>query len=54
MHIIALQKRVLDANPWVARNLYNAVLASKNRSVERLMRLDQVRRHRQGVVEVGE
>ena len=37
MHIIALQKRVLDENPWVARNLYNAFLASKSRSVERLM-----------------
>ena len=37
MHIIALQRRVLDENPWVARNLYNAFLASKNRSVERLM-----------------
>jgi 4,5-dihydroxyphthalate decarboxylase len=37
MHIIALQKRVLDENPWAARNLYNAFLASKNRSVERLM-----------------
>ena len=37
MHIITLQKRVLDDNPWVARNLYNAFLASKNRSIERLM-----------------
>ena len=37
MHIIALRKRVLDDNPWVARNLYNAFIASKNRSVERLM-----------------
>jgi 4,5-dihydroxyphthalate decarboxylase len=37
MHIIALQRRVLDANPWVARNLYNAFLESKRRSVERLM-----------------
>jgi len=37
MHIIALQRRVLDENPWVARNLYNAFLASKNRSIERLM-----------------
>ncbi|MBM3529833.1 MAG: ABC transporter substrate-binding protein [Alphaproteobacteria bacterium] len=36
MHIIAVQKRVLDDNPWAARNLYNAFLASKNRSVERL------------------
>src|ERR1041385_430555 len=37
MHIIAIQKKVLDANPWVARNLYNAFLESKRRSVERLM-----------------
>ena len=37
MHIITLQKRVLDANPWVARNLYNAFNESKRRSVERLM-----------------
>jgi 4,5-dihydroxyphthalate decarboxylase len=37
MHIIAMQKRVLDANPWVARNLYNAFNESKRRSVERLM-----------------
>jgi 4,5-dihydroxyphthalate decarboxylase len=37
MHIIALQKRVLDANPWIARNLFNAFLESKRRSVERLM-----------------
>jgi 4,5-dihydroxyphthalate decarboxylase len=37
MHIIALQRRVLEANPWVARNLYNAFLTSKNRSIERLM-----------------
>ncbi len=37
MHIIAVQTKVLDANPWVARNLYNAFLESKRRSVERLM-----------------
>src|SRR5215468_8118211 len=36
MHIIAIQKRVLDANPWIARNLYNAFLESKRRSLERL------------------
>jgi 4,5-dihydroxyphthalate decarboxylase len=36
MHIIAVQKRVLDAHPWAARNLYNAFLESKRRSVERL------------------
>ena len=37
MHIIALQKRILDENPWVARNLYDAFLESKRRSVERLL-----------------
>lgn len=36
MHIIAVQKRIIDANPWVARNLYNAFVESKRRSVERL------------------
>jgi 4,5-dihydroxyphthalate decarboxylase len=37
MHIIAMQRRILDEYPWVARNLYNAFLESKNRSVERLL-----------------
>ena len=37
MHIIAVQRRVLAENPWVARNLYNAFLESKRRSVERMM-----------------
>ncbi|HXF86889.1 MAG TPA: ABC transporter substrate-binding protein [Xanthobacteraceae bacterium] len=37
MHIIALQRRVIDAHPWVARNLYNAFLESKRRSLERLL-----------------
>jgi 4,5-dihydroxyphthalate decarboxylase len=37
MHIIALQRRILDQNPWIARNLYNAFLESKRRSVERLL-----------------
>jgi 4,5-dihydroxyphthalate decarboxylase len=37
MHIIAIQKHVLDENPWVARNLYNAFLESKRRSIERLL-----------------
>ncbi|HZC73646.1 MAG TPA: hypothetical protein VE442_23340 [Jatrophihabitans sp.] len=37
MHIIALQRRVLAEHPWVARNLYNAFLESKQRSVERLL-----------------
>jgi 4,5-dihydroxyphthalate decarboxylase len=37
MHIIAMQKHLLDKNPWIARNLYNAFLESKKRSVERLL-----------------
>ena len=37
MHIIAMQKRVLDANPWVARNLFNAFNEAKRRSLERLL-----------------
>ena len=37
MHIIAVQKHIIDKNPWVARNLYNAFLESKRRSVERLL-----------------
>src|SRR5207247_4739618 len=28
MHIIAIQQRVLDQHPWVARNLYNAFVES--------------------------
>jgi 4,5-dihydroxyphthalate decarboxylase len=37
MHIIVMQKRVLDENPWVARNLFNAFVESKRRSLERLL-----------------
>jgi 4,5-dihydroxyphthalate decarboxylase len=37
MHIIAVQRHVLDDNPWIARNLYNAFLESKRRSLERLL-----------------
>lgn len=37
MHIIAMQKHVLDENPWVARNLCNAFQESKRRSIERLL-----------------
>lgn len=36
MHIIAMQKRILDDHPWAARNLYNAFQESKRRSLERL------------------
>jgi 4,5-dihydroxyphthalate decarboxylase len=37
MHIIAVQKHVLDENPWVARNLLNAFVESKRRSLERIL-----------------
>ena len=37
MHIIAVQKHILDADPWVARNLLNAFQESKRRSLERLL-----------------
>jgi 4,5-dihydroxyphthalate decarboxylase len=37
MHLIAMRRAILEDNPWVARNLYNAFLESKNRSVERLL-----------------
>jgi 4,5-dihydroxyphthalate decarboxylase len=37
MHIIAMQKAIVDEHPWVARNLYNAFLESKRRSVERIL-----------------
>ena len=37
MHIIAMRRAVLADNPWIARNLYNAFLESKNRSVDRLL-----------------
>jgi 4,5-dihydroxyphthalate decarboxylase len=37
MHLIAMKRSVLEDHPWVARNLYNAFLESKNRSVERLL-----------------
>jgi len=37
MHIIGMRRTILDDHPWVARNLYNAFLESKNRSVERIL-----------------
>jgi 4,5-dihydroxyphthalate decarboxylase len=37
MHIIAIQRHVLDRHPWLARNLYNAFVESKRRSLERLL-----------------
>jgi 4,5-dihydroxyphthalate decarboxylase len=37
MHIIAIQKPVLDEHPWVPRNLLNAFVESKRRSLERIL-----------------
>jgi 4,5-dihydroxyphthalate decarboxylase len=37
MHIIAMRKRIVEEHPWAARNLYNAFLESKRRSLERLL-----------------
>jgi len=37
MHVIAIKRSILDAHPWIARNLYSAFNESKRRSVERLL-----------------
>jgi len=37
MHVIVMQKAVLEENPWTARNLFNAFAESKRRSLERLL-----------------
>jgi 4,5-dihydroxyphthalate decarboxylase len=37
MHIVAMKRAVHDAHPWAARNLMNAFLESKRRSLERLL-----------------
>lgn len=37
MHIVAMRSDILRDDPWVARNLYNAFLESKQRSVQRLL-----------------
>ena len=37
MHIIAMKKSIVDEHPWAARNLYNAFLESKRRSLERIL-----------------
>ena len=36
MHIIAMKKVIAEACPWAARNLYNAFIESKRRSLERI------------------
>lgn len=37
MHIIAMRRAVADEHPWAARNLFNAFLESKRRSLERIL-----------------
>jgi len=37
MHIIAMKRSIVDQHPWAARNLYNAFLESKRRSIERIL-----------------
>ncbi|MGE3840183.1 MAG: ABC transporter substrate-binding protein [Vicinamibacterales bacterium] len=37
MHIIAMRRALADAHPWAARNLFNAFLESKRRSLERIL-----------------
>ncbi len=38
MHIIAMRKEILRADPWIARNLYDAFNESKRRSLDRIRR----------------
>lgn len=35
MHVVALRKDMLQDNPWIARNLYNAFLEAKQRAIAR-------------------
>ena len=37
MHIVAMRRAIIEAHPWVGRNLLNAFEESKRRSVERLL-----------------
>ena len=37
MHIVAMKRSVHEANPWAARNLFNAFDESRRRSVERIL-----------------
>ena len=38
MHVAVMRKAILDDNPWVARNLYNAFDEARRRSLARLRR----------------
>jgi len=37
MHIIAMKRSIVNEHPWAARNLYNAFVESKRRSIERIL-----------------
>jgi 4,5-dihydroxyphthalate decarboxylase len=37
MHVVVVRKPILDANPWVARNLLTAFEEAKRRSIERVL-----------------
>jgi 4,5-dihydroxyphthalate decarboxylase len=39
MHVIAVRKEILDAHPWVARNLFAAFDEARRRSLERVLDL---------------
>jgi 4,5-dihydroxyphthalate decarboxylase len=39
MHVIAVRKEILDAHPWVARNLFTAFEDARRRSIERVLDL---------------
>ena len=39
MHVIAIRQEILDANPWVAGNLFTAFQKARDRAVDRLMEI---------------
>ena len=39
MHVIAIRKEILDANPWVAGNLFTAFQTARDRAVERMVEI---------------
>lgn len=40
MHTVAIRRSAYEVNPWIARNMFNAFEAAKNRSVERMHDMD--------------
>ena len=40
MHAVAIRRSRYEANPWIARNLFNAFEKAKNNSVERMHDMD--------------